>query len=153
MLRIVPALLCILLLGGCFPLSLFATAGDAYRPYRTSFGMYVANASVNTLCLSPKLRFAIAQFEGHFGKKVVVSSGYRDPFHNASVGGADGSYHMRCMAADFFIPGVSKQRLIAFAMRNGSVGGLGCYPGRPFIHVDVRDRPRGWSRPVTFSGC
>jgi hypothetical protein len=29
----------------------------------------------------------------------------------------------------------------------------GCYPGRSFIHVDVRDRPRGYRRPVTFSGC
>jgi len=33
------------------------------------------------------------------------------------------------------------------------VGGLGCYPGRTFIHVDVRKRPRGWNKPVTFSGC
>ena len=59
----------------------------------------------------------------------------------------------RCMAVDFFIPGVSKGALVAFAMRNQQVGGLGCYPGRGFIHVDVRDRPRGWRKPVTFSGC
>jgi zinc D-Ala-D-Ala carboxypeptidase len=153
MIRLIAALTCTLLLGGCFPLALFAGAGDAYRGYGTSFGMYVANASVETLCLSPKLRITIAEFEGHFGRKVVVSSGYRNPFHNADVGGADSSYHMRCMAADFFIPGVPKQKLIAFAMRTGSVGGLGCYPGRPFIHVDVRDRPAGWRKPVTFSGC
>jgi uncharacterized protein YcbK (DUF882 family) len=61
--------------------------------------------------------------------------------------------HMRCMAADIFIPGVSKQKLIAYAMRNWRVGGLGCYPGRNFIHIDVRERPRGWTRPVTISGC
>ncbi len=60
---------------------------------------------------------------------------------------------MRCMAVDFFIPSVSKGQLVAFAMRNEQVGGLGCYPGRGFIHVDVRDRPRGWSKPITFSGC
>ena len=30
---------------------------------------------------------------------------------------------------------------------------VGCYPGRTFIHIDVRDRPRGWNKPVTFSGC
>ena len=52
---------------------------------------------------------------------------------------------MKCMAADFFIPGVEKSRLIAFAYRNSLVGGLGCYPGRTFIHIDVRDRPAGWT--------
>ena len=60
--------------------------------------------------------------------------------------------HMRCMAADFFIPGVDKSRLLAFAMGNSLVGGLGCYPGSNFFHIDVRERPRGWNRPVTFGG-
>jgi uncharacterized protein YcbK (DUF882 family) len=107
---------------------------------------------VNTLCLAPQLRFAIAAIEGRFGRKVVVSSGYRDPSHNADVGGADDSYHMKCMAADIFIPGVSKSSLIAVAYRERLVGGLGCYPGRQFIHIDVRNRPRGWNKPVTW-GC
>ena len=31
------------------------------------------------------------------------------------VGGKEDSYHQKCMAADFFIPGVDKGRLIAFA--------------------------------------
>ena len=115
--------------------------------------MYVAHSEVNTFCLAPKLRFAIAAIEGRFGRKVVVNSGYRDPQHNNDVGGADNSYHMKCMAADIFIPGVSKRNLIAVAYRERLVGGLGCYPGRQFIHIDVRDRPRGWSHPVTFSGC
>jgi uncharacterized protein YcbK (DUF882 family) len=136
-------------LSGCFTFG----GGDLYAPYRQSFGTYVANSGVNTFCLTPSLRAAIWSFESHFRRPVVVSSGYRDPWHNAEVGGADSSYHMKCMAADFFIPGVPKSQLIAFAMRNGRVGGLGCYPGRQFIHIDVRSRPRGWNRPVTFSGC
>ena len=72
---------------------------------------------------------------------------------NGKVGGAESSYHTKCEAADFYIPGVSKRKLIAFAHREKLVGGLGCYPGRQFIHIDVRDRPRGWRKPVTFSGC
>jgi uncharacterized protein YcbK (DUF882 family) len=82
-----------------------------------------------------------------------VTSGYRNPWHNADVGGKEDSFHMKCMAADIFIPGVDKRSLIAFALRNPQVGGLGCYPGHNFIHVDVRERPLGWNRPVTFSGC
>jgi zinc D-Ala-D-Ala carboxypeptidase len=153
MLRLLPLLVAAALLSGCLPFGWFAPSGDLYKGYRQSFGTYVASSSVNTFCLSPKLRYAIAAFEREFNRKIVMQSGYRDPFHNAKVGGADNSYHTRCMAADFFMPGIEKRRLIAFAMRNRLVGGLGCYPGRQFIHIDVRDRPRGWNRPVTFSGC
>jgi zinc D-Ala-D-Ala carboxypeptidase len=126
---------------------------DLYGSYKQSWGTYVAHDNVNTFCLSPKLRLVIADVEGHFRRKIVVSSGYRDPFYNERVGGADGSYHMKCMAVDFFIPGISKRDLIRYAARNGKVGGLGCYPGRAFIHIDVRQRPRGWRQPVTFGDC
>lgn len=153
MLRYLTAIAACLMLAGCFPFFLFAASGESYRGYQQNWGTYVASGSVDTFCMTPKLRFLIWDFEGHFGKKVVVSSGYRNPWHNAAVGGQDQSYHMKCMAADFFIPGVEKSRLIAYAMRHAAVGGLGCYPGRSFIHVDVRDRPRGHDRPVTFSGC
>jgi len=141
-------------LAACVPMAMFASgSGSGYNGLRSDWGTYVASSSVNAFCLSPKLRFLIWEFEGHFGKKVVMNSGYRDAHHNAAAGGADSSYHMKCMAADFHIPGVDKGRLIDFAMRTSGVGGLGCYPGRSFIHVDVRDRPRGYNRPVTFSGC
>ncbi len=126
---------------------------DLYAGYRQDFGTYVANAGVQTFCFVPQLRMALWSIEAFFGRRVVVSSGYRDPIHNWSVGGKDDSYHMKCMAADIFIPGVDKGRLIAFAYRNDLIGGLGCYPGRGFIHIDVRSRPVGWSHPVTFSGC
>jgi len=154
MTRLIGVLGMLLLLGGCLPFAMFASSsGQAYRGYQQDWGTFVASDSVNAFCISPALRFVIWEFEGHFGKKVVMSSGYRDPFHNKKAGGAESSYHMKCMAADFFIPGVPKDKLIAFAMKTRAVGGLGCYPGRQFIHVDVRERPRGWRRPVTFSGC
>jgi len=139
-----------LTLSGCFG---WGFNSAVYDKYSQRNGLYVANASVNTSCISPELKRAIGSFERKFGRKIVVNSGYRDPIHNLLVSGADGSYHMKCMATDFFIPGVSKGDLIAFAMRNPLVGGLGCYPGRDFIHVDVRKRPQGWKKPVTFSGC
>jgi zinc D-Ala-D-Ala carboxypeptidase len=143
-----------LMLAGCVPMAMFASgSGAGYSGLRSDWGTYVSSKEVNALCISPKLRFVIWEFEGKFGKKVVMNSGYRDGQHNSAAGGADNSYHTKCMAADFYIPGVPKEQLIAFAMSVDGVGGLGCYPGRSFIHVDVRDRPRGYRRPVTFSGC
>jgi hypothetical protein len=35
-----------------------------------------------------------------YGKPIIVNSGYRCPKHNAAVGGASGSQHMRGEAAD-----------------------------------------------------
>lgn len=145
---------CVSTLAACVPMAMFASSsGPGYSGKRNDWGTYVASSDVNALCLSPKLRFLVWEFEGHFGRKVVMNSGYRDGRHNSAAGGADNSYHTKCMAADFYIPGVDKSQLIAFALRTDSVGGLGCYPGKQFIHVDVRDRPRGYNRPVTFSGC
>lgn len=43
----------------------------------------------------------------HFGKPVMVSSGYRSPKLNAAVGGSKSSDHMLGRAADIEIPGVS----------------------------------------------
>lgn len=147
--RLLVALSCFALLAGCA----LAPSRDLYAGYQQNFGTWVANSGVDTFCLTPNLRLVLWSFETYFGRKVVVSSGYRSPDHNAAVGGKEDSYHMRCMAADFFIPGVDKRKLIGYAWRNGLVGGLGCYPGRSFIHVDVRSRPHGWTHPVTFSGC
>ncbi|HHG90628.1 MAG TPA: DUF882 domain-containing protein [Devosia sp.] len=134
-------------LGACTPLAMFASSDPNYR---SSFGVQVASSNVNTLCMSPALRLAIWEFEGKFGKKIVVTSGYRTPWYNASVGGAASSLHMSCNAVDFFIPGVPKSELIAFAKGLRNVGGLGCYAGRPYIHIDVRQRPAGYRQPVMW---
>jgi uncharacterized protein YcbK (DUF882 family) len=147
--RLVLAVLSAVMLTGCA----LSPPRDLYAGYRTDFGTYVANSGVQTFCFLPQLRAAIWSIESFFGRRVVVTSGFRDPIHNWMVGGKEDSYHQKCMAADIFIPGVDKGRLIAFAYRDGLIGGLGCYPGQGFIHIDVRSRPPGWSHPVTFSGC
>ena len=149
MTRMIAALSCVLLLSGC---ALWGNVGS-YSGYGQRNGMFLASSDVDNSCMSPKLMSAIASFERQFGRKIVVSSGYRDPIRNIIADGQDSSYHMNCMAVDFFMPGIDKGSLIAFAKRNPLVGGLGCNPGHQFIHIDVRDRPRGWNRPVTFSGC
>ncbi|HHB82035.1 MAG TPA: DUF882 domain-containing protein [Devosia sp.] len=138
-----------LTLSACAPLAIFASSSNNYR---SSFGTQVANSRVNAFCISPPLRLAIWEFEGRFRKKIVMTSGYRTPWHNASVGGASSSKHMSCDAADFFIPGVPRSELVAFAKTLSQVGGLGCYRGRNYIHIDTRQRPRGYRGPVTW-GC
>jgi len=137
-----------LLLGACVPMAMFASSSGGYQ---SRLGVQVASDRVNTACMSPALRLAIWEFEGRFGRKVVVSSGYRTPWDNKSVGGASNSLHTKCMAADFFIPGIAKSELVRFARGLKIVGGLGCYWNREFIHIDVRQRPSGYRQPVSWN--
>ena len=54
----------------------------------------------------------------HYGKTVVVSSGYRSPALNKAVGGAKTSDHMTGCAADIEIPGVANYDLAVYISNN-----------------------------------
>lgn len=43
----------------------------------------------------------------HFGRPVIVTSGYRSPRLNVAIGGSASSQHCTGEAADFTVPGVS----------------------------------------------
>ena len=45
------------------------------------------------------------------GKPVIINSGYRTPERNKTVGGAKYSYHMRGMAADIRINGMTAKEI------------------------------------------
>lgn len=75
--------------------------------------------------------------------KILVNSGYRTPEHNSKLeGAAKQSLHIKAMAADIRIPGLSVEDLGRLAQAIG-VGGVGFYKSKGFIHVDV-GRVRTW---------
>lgn len=72
---------------------------------------------------------------------VNIISGYRSPRTNSmlrarSEGVARRSYHLRGMAIDLRLPGLSTAG-IARTARQLSVGGVGYYDDSDFVHVDV----------------
>lgn len=69
-----------------------------------------------------------------------VVSGYRCPEHNASVGGAPRSYHMRGMAFDVRCERGRMGEFVAVAREAGFVGII-MYPKQSFVHVDTRETP------------
>lgn len=81
----------------------------------------------------------LVQVARHFGRPVHVVSGYRA----APSNGHPHSFHVRGMAADVAIPGVSPQAIRDFAVERG-LGGIGFYPGSGFVHLDVRPRRFWW---------
>jgi hypothetical protein len=94
--------------------------------------------------LNGRLLGILSQVDAHFNRRAIVVSGCRSRTHNRRIGGARESYHLRCMAADIYIPGVSKGRLWRYLLKHSTRGGLGTYCRSSFVHVDVGPR-REWA--------
>jgi hypothetical protein len=97
--------------------------------------------------LNGRLVSLLRTVEQHYGRRVVVVSGCRSWQHNRRVHGARHSYHLRCMAADIVVPGVSKSNLAHYLLRLPGRGGFGRYCGSDYLHIDLGPR-REW-----YWGC
>lgn len=107
-------------------------------------GLLKQRESVETGCFKPQLVRLLKTIEGHYNRRVVVTSGYRSPEHNRRVNGARRSLHMSCSAADIVVDGVSKWELASFVRAMPGRGGVGTYCHTNAIHVDVGPR-RDWN--------
>lgn len=105
-------------------------------------GELASRCGADLVLVHPALVCALAQLRRHFGRPVVVTSGYRTPAHNACVGGKSRSRHLYGMAADVQVPGVPPADVAAYCDGVLGVGGLGRY--RTFTHLDVDGRGRRW---------
>lgn len=72
------------------------------------------------------------------GKPVIITSGYRTPSWNAKCNGAKYSYHMRGMAADIKVNGMSAKEL-AKELDKIVPNGCGIIVYNTWVHFDVRD--------------
>lgn len=79
----------------------------------------------------------------HFGKPVIINSGYRTPAHNAAVGGVKDSYHVKGMAADIVVQGVKSKDVAQYA-ESLKIGGIGWYEKSNFVHIDTRSGCVRW---------
>ena len=97
------------------------------------------NADIDTT-----LQSKIDAIASEYGKSFKITSGYRDPEHNAAVGGAGKSQHMNHNAVDIVLNDATKEdtlRFVEIASKNG-IGGIGVYsPG--VVHIDIGPR-RSW---------
>ncbi|TPN33184.1 DUF882 domain-containing protein [Mesorhizobium sp. B2-3-3] len=107
-------------------------------------GLLRQNESVDVACLKPSLVRVLKTIEGHYGRKMVVTSGYRDPARNRRANGAKNSLHMYCAAADIQVPGVSKWELASYIRTMPGRGGVGTYCHTESVHVDVGPE-RDWN--------
>ncbi|WP_235679234.1 YcbK family protein [Aquibium microcysteis] len=107
-------------------------------------GLLKQSSSVDVACLKPSLVRMLKTAEQHFGKKMIITSGYRSPERNRAVRGARNSMHMHCAAVDVVMPGIEKHRLAAYMRALPGRGGVGTYCHISAIHVDVGPE-RDWN--------
>lgn len=119
-----------------------ASAGGLAR--LAPHGLLRQRDDVDTSCFKPQLVRILKTIERHYGKKVLVTSGFRNPEHNRRVRGATKSAHMSCSAADIQVVGVSRWELANFTRSLPGRGGVGTYCHTASIHVDV-GAERDWN--------
>lgn len=109
-------------------------------------GLLLAHSNISVACLKPGLLSILRRAETRFGKRVVITSGYRSPPHNRRVRGARNSQHMYCNAVDLYMPGVARDELARYLFALPDRGGIGLYCHTQSIHVDIGSR-RAWRWP------
>ena len=102
---------------------------------------FQCNGGTSEVVVYRELLERLQQLRTSLGLPVYINSGYRTVFHNARVGGSPNSYHLRGMAADIRVPGITPGEL-ATAAREAGFRGIGLY--NTFIHVDIRENRAEW---------
>jgi uncharacterized protein YcbK (DUF882 family) len=97
--------------------------------------------------MNPRLISLIYRTGRHWsGHRIEVVSGYRHP----KVSKNPRSPHMKGLACDFRVVGVSNQDLRDYLRRNFEKVGVGYYPNSSFVHLDIRkDHSAFW---IDYSG-
>lgn len=91
--------------------------------------------------IDSKLIDILQKIRNHFGKSVIINSGFRCEKHNKAVGGAKSSLHKSGMAADIVVKGVKPIDVAIYAEALG-VKGIGLYSWG--CHIDTRSHKAFW---------
>lgn len=97
----------------------------------------------NRLVVVPEALDKLQAVRTILGKPMPILSAYRSPGHNLAVGGAPNSKHLEAVAFDIGTAKLSPEELIKIARFVG-FNGIGRYPTRNFVHIDLRPAPAEW---------
>ena len=124
--------------------NVYSKAKDGNKKLSNNFRVreFACQDGSDVIFVSPDLVSLLQKIRTHFGKAVTITSAYRTPSHNKSVGGTTYSQHQYGTAADIKVSGISPKKVAAYAETLlVNKGGIGTY--NTFIHIDVRaDRSR-----------
>jgi len=99
-----------------------------------TLGELASKDGADIVIVHPALLIGLQALRDVIGKPIRITSGYRSPEHNISMGGATNSLHTLGLAADIVVAGVTPIHIASIA-RDLGFGGVKAYP--TFTHVDV----------------
>lgn len=89
-----------------------------------------------TTGISMALLLGLERLRLRIGRPINISSGYRCPEHNRTVGGVSNSQHVKGTAADIYVDGMDVRELANICKQ--IFDGVGTYVSQGFVHVDMR---------------
>ncbi len=113
-------------------------------------GLRVQHDKVQVACLKPGILRILKTVERRYGKKPIITSGYRSPKRNRRAGGARNSMHIYCKAVDIQVEGVSKWNLAKYLRTIPGRGGVGTYCRTKSVHIDT-GKELDWHHPCRRS--
>ena len=130
----------------------YSLAADGEKALTKNFKVkeFACKDGSNVIFVDDRLPALLQKIREHFGREVVITSGYRTVSWNKVQGGAKNSQHLYGMAADIQVDGVEPVVVAAYAetLLPGT-GGIGTYPkkagrAKGWVHVDVRKTRARW---------
>jgi uncharacterized protein YcbK (DUF882 family) len=119
------------------------TANFSMGEFNTRNAPLSDSVKANIITLAKNLQV----LRDEIGRSIQITSGYRSPQHNASVGGAKNSRHLLGDAADIKVQGMTPKQVaevIERLIREGKMleGGIGIY--KTWVHYDTRGTRSRW---------
>ena len=119
----------------------FSEVPDTIWRWENFSAREIASRGDGSVLLIEEAMDALQRARSSMGRSFRINSAYRDPIHNALVGGAPRSKHKEGHAFDVSISGHDKGELVA-ALEAAGFRGFGL-KYRTFVHVDMGPR-REW---------
>ncbi len=106
---------------------------------------FACHDGTDKILIDTDLILLLQKIRDHFGKPVNITSAYRTPAYNSTIGGSSTSYHVKGQAADIKVNGVDPAIVAMYAETIGAGGiGLYSYVNNGFVHIDTRTTKYRW---------
>lgn len=134
----------------------YSLAADGDKPLSPNFKIkeFACKDGSDEILIDSELVEILQKVRDRFGAAVTINSGYRTAAHNAAVGGASNSYHVKGRAADIAVSGAAPLAVAKYAEHIGVPGiGLYDYASGGFAHLDTRNEKYFWIQKGASASC